>query len=47
MAIALALNTGAIGLTASDVNIVTAVLVAIALYAPQRQRLRRIRRGSA
>jgi putative ABC transport system permease protein len=47
LAIALALNTGAIGLTASDVNIVTAVLVAIALYAPQRQRLRRIRRGSA
>jgi putative ABC transport system permease protein len=47
LAIAFALNSGAIGLTASDVNIVTAVLVAVALYAPQRQRLRRTRRGSA
>jgi len=37
VAIALALNTGTIGLTASDVNIVTAVLVAIALFAPGRK----------
>jgi putative tryptophan/tyrosine transport system permease protein len=36
LAIALALNSGAIGLTASDVNIVTAVLVAVALFAPGR-----------
>jgi putative tryptophan/tyrosine transport system permease protein len=34
LAIAIALSTGAIGLTASDVNVVTAVLVAIALFAP-------------
>lgn len=44
LAIALALNTGAIGLTASDVNIVTAVLVAIALFAPNRNRAVRFRR---
>jgi putative ABC transport system permease protein len=46
LAIALALNTGAIGLTASDVNIVTAVLVAIALFAPHRRLPGRLRRGS-
>ena len=34
LAIAIALGTGAIGLTASDVNVVTAVLVAIALRIP-------------
>lgn len=34
LAIAVALNAGFIGLTASDVNIVTAVLVTIALIAP-------------
>ena len=34
VALALALNTGTIGLTASDVNVVTAVLVAIALWLP-------------
>jgi putative ABC transport system permease protein len=33
-ALALALGSGAIGLTASDVNVVTAVLVAIALWMP-------------
>ena len=44
LAIALALNTGAIGLTASDVNIVTAVLVAIALFAPHRKLPNRFRR---
>jgi putative ABC transport system permease protein len=37
LALAVALNTPAIGLTASDVNIVTAVLVAIALCAPGRK----------
>jgi putative tryptophan/tyrosine transport system permease protein len=37
VAIALALSTGALGLTASDVNVVTAVLVAVALYAPGRR----------
>jgi putative ABC transport system permease protein len=37
IALALALSTGAIGLTASDVNVVTAVLVAIALWLPVRK----------
>jgi putative ABC transport system permease protein len=37
LAIALALSSDAIGLTASDVNVVTAVLVAIALFAPGRR----------
>ena len=37
LAIALALSSNSIGLTASDVNVVTAVLVAIALYAPGRR----------
>lgn len=37
LAIGFALSTGAIGLTASDVNVVTAVLVAIALFAPGRK----------
>jgi putative tryptophan/tyrosine transport system permease protein len=37
LAIALALNSGSIGLTASDVNVVTAILVAVALYAPSRK----------
>jgi len=37
VAIALALSSGALGLTASDVNVVTAVLVAIALFAPGRR----------
>jgi putative ABC transport system permease protein len=37
LAIAVALSTGAIGLTASDVNVVTAVLVALALFAPGRK----------
>ena len=37
LAIATALNSGYIGLTASDVNVVTAVLVAIALFAPGRK----------
>jgi putative ABC transport system permease protein len=37
VALALALNTNAIGLTASDVNVVTAVLVAIALWVPVRK----------
>jgi putative ABC transport system permease protein len=37
LAIALALNTGAVGLTASDVNIVTAILVALALFVPGRR----------
>jgi putative ABC transport system permease protein len=44
LAIAIALNTGAIGLTASDVNIVTAVLVALALFAPHRRLPKRFRR---
>jgi len=37
MALALALNSGYIGLTASDVNLVTAILVAVALFAPGRK----------
>jgi putative ABC transport system permease protein len=37
LVLALALNTPAIGLTASDVNVVTAILVAIALFAPGRK----------
>jgi putative ABC transport system permease protein len=37
IALALALGSDAIGLTASDVNVVTAVLVAIALWAPMRK----------
>ena len=37
LAIALALNTGWIGLTASDVNVVTALLVALALFVPGRK----------
>jgi putative ABC transport system permease protein len=37
LAIAVALDTGWIGLTASDVNVVTALLVAIALFAPGRK----------
>jgi putative ABC transport system permease protein len=37
LAIAVALNSDSIGLTASDVNVVTAVLVAIALFAPGRR----------
>ena len=37
VALALALNTNAIGLTASDVNVVTALLVAIALWVPVRK----------
>jgi putative ABC transport system permease protein len=36
-AIAVALNSGSVGLTASDVNVVTAVLVAVALFAPGRK----------
>src|SRR5262249_60093601 len=36
IALALALSTGAIGLTASDVNVVTAVLVAYAASLPGR-----------
>jgi len=37
LAIALALNSNFIGLNASDVNLVTAILVAIALFAPGRK----------
>jgi putative ABC transport system permease protein len=37
LAIALALSSNAIGFTASDVNLVSAVLVAIALYLPGRK----------
>jgi putative ABC transport system permease protein len=37
VALAIALSTGALGLTASDVNLVTAVLVAIALWFPVRR----------
>ncbi len=37
LAIALALSSDAVGMTASDVNVVTAVLVAIALYLPGRR----------
>lgn len=37
LAIAVALDTGWIGLTASDVNVVTALLVALALFAPGRK----------
>jgi putative tryptophan/tyrosine transport system permease protein len=36
LAIAIALSTGALGVTASDVNVITAALVAIALYVPGR-----------
>jgi putative tryptophan/tyrosine transport system permease protein len=42
LALAVALNTPAIGLTASDVNVVTAVLVAIALWVPRRRFGRRL-----
>jgi putative ABC transport system permease protein len=45
LAIALALSSDSVGLTASDVNVVTAVLVAIALFAPGR-RFSLSRRGS-
>jgi putative ABC transport system permease protein len=45
LAIAVALDTGWIGLTASDVNIVTAFLVAVALFAPGRKFS--LRRGAA
>jgi putative ABC transport system permease protein len=34
IAIAFALNTDSLGLSASDVNLVTAILVALALFAP-------------
>jgi putative ABC transport system permease protein len=37
LAIAVALDTGWIGLTASDVNVVTALLVALALFVPGRK----------
>jgi putative tryptophan/tyrosine transport system permease protein len=37
LALAVALNSNFIGLTASDVNLVTAILVAIALFAPGRK----------
>ena len=37
IALALALSSNAIGLTASDVNVVTAVLVAVALWVPVRK----------
>ncbi len=37
IALALALSSNAIGLTASDVNVVTAVLVAVALWTPVRK----------
>jgi putative tryptophan/tyrosine transport system permease protein len=47
LAIAVALNSGSIGLTASDVNVVTAVLVAIALFAPGRKFSWRKGRGRA
>jgi putative ABC transport system permease protein len=47
LAIAVALNSGSIGLTASDVNVVTAVLVAIALFAPGRKFSWRKSRGRA
>ena len=47
IALALALNTGAIGLTASDVNVVTAVLVAIALWFPVRRSIFARRPGGA
>ena len=47
-AIALALDTGWSGLTASDVNVVTALLVAIALFLPGRNfSLRKSARGAA
>jgi putative tryptophan/tyrosine transport system permease protein len=48
LAIAVALDTGWIGLTASDVNVVTAFLVAIALFLPGRNfSLRKSARGAA
>jgi putative ABC transport system permease protein len=47
LAIAVALNSGGIGLSASDVNVVTAVLVAIALFAPGRKFSWRKGRGRA
>jgi putative tryptophan/tyrosine transport system permease protein len=37
LVLALALNTNSLGLTPSDVNLVTAVLVAVALYVPNRR----------
>jgi putative tryptophan/tyrosine transport system permease protein len=37
LALALALSSNSIGLTASDVNVVTAVLVAVALWVPVRR----------
>ena len=46
--IAFALNTDFIGLTASDVNVVTAILVVIALVAPGRKfRSVRVRAGAS
>ena len=48
LAIAVALDTGWSGLTASDVNVVTALLVAIALFLPGRNfSLRKSARGAA
>ena len=44
LAIALALNTGWIGLTASDVNVVTALLVALALFVPGRKSVKTVLR---
>jgi putative ABC transport system permease protein len=41
LALALALSSDAIGLTASDVNVVTAILVAIALWMPTGRSTRR------
>jgi putative ABC transport system permease protein len=38
LALALALSSDAIGLTASDVNLVTAILVAVALWIPARKK---------
>jgi putative ABC transport system permease protein len=48
LAIAVALDTAWSGLTASDVNVVTALLVAIALFLPGRKfSLRKSDRGAA
>ena len=48
LAIAVALDTGWSGLTASDVNVVTAFLVAVALFLPGRNfSLRKSARGAA
>ena len=47
LAVAFALSTGMFGLQASDLNLVTAVLVALALIMPKMKRNLKLKKGSA